>query len=122
MQRFKVHSHSQAVFPYSQESTSSSLQYHTSITSVEPYLSTGINQPIIGIVHLLFIGGESILIGSIFDVVSCRLLRKLVKFDYFGAIFYNWWRKVRKIGIFANQNAYFTKYLHEDPEYSGFSP
>ena len=29
MQRFKVHSHSQAVFPYSQESTTGSLQYHT---------------------------------------------------------------------------------------------
>ena len=29
MQRFKVHSHSQAVFPYSQEPTTGSLQYHT---------------------------------------------------------------------------------------------
>ena len=45
---------------------------------------------------------------------------KSVKSDYFGVIIYNWWRKVRKIGIFADQNTYFTRNLHEDPEYSGF--
>ena len=50
-------------------------------------------------------------------VVDCS--EKSVKSDYFGVIIYNWWRKVRKIGIFANQNAYFTKNLYEDPEYSG---
>ena len=31
-------------------------------------------------------------------VVDCS--EKSVKSDYFGVIFYNWWRKVRKIGIF----------------------
>ena len=107
MQRFKVHSHSQAVFPYSQESTSGSLQYHITHLSL---------------VILPFIGGESILIGSIFDVLVVDCSEKLVKSDYFGVIIYNWWRKVQKIGIFADQNTYFTKNLHEDPEYSGFLP
>ena len=46
---------------------------------------------------------------------------KSVKSDYFGVIIYNWWRKVRKIGIFAIQNAYFTESSYEHPEYSGFS-
>ena len=40
---------------------------------------------------------------------------KSVKSDYFGVIVYNWWRKVRKIRIFTDQNAYFTKNLHEGP-------
>ena len=53
-------------------------------------------------------------------VVDCS--EKSVKSDYFGVIIYNWWRKVQKIGIFAVQNAYFTKNLHEDPKYSGYSP
>ena len=53
-------------------------------------------------------------------VVDCP--EKSVKSDYFGVIIYNWWRKVRKIGIFADQNVYFPKNLHEDPEYSGFLP
>ena len=47
---------------------------------------------------------------------------KLVKSDYLGVIICNWWRKVRKIGIFANQNAYYTGNSYEDPKYSGFSP
>ena len=34
----------------------------------------------------------------------------------------NWWRKVRKIRIFANQNAYYTGNSYEDPKNSGFSP
>ena len=29
--------------------------------------------------------------------------KKSVKSGYFGVIIYNWWRKARKIGIFANQ-------------------
>ena len=41
---------------------------------------------------------------------------KSVKSDYFGVIIYNWWRKVRKIGIFAIQNAYFTESSYEQPE------
>ena len=40
-------------------------------------------------------------------VVDCS--EKSVKSDYFGVIICNLWRKVRKIGIFTNQNAYFTK-------------
>ena len=51
-------------------------------------------------------------------VVNCS--KQSVKSDYFWVIIYNWWRKVQKIGIFANQNAYFTKNLHKDPEYSVF--
>ena len=46
---------------------------------------------------------------------------KLVKSDYFGVIIYNWWRKVRKIGIFSIKNAYFTESSYEHPKYSGFS-
>ena len=53
-------------------------------------------------------------------VVDCS--EKSVKSGYFGVIIYNWWRKVRKIGIFTYQNAHFTKNLHEDPKYLGFSP
>ena len=45
---------------------------------------------------------------------------KSVKSDYFGVIVYNWWRKVRKIGIFADQDAYFTKNLHETPNTRDF--
>ena len=45
---------------------------------------------------------------------------KSVKSDYFGVIIYNWWRKVRKIGIFAIQNAYFAESSYEQPEYSDF--
>ena len=45
---------------------------------------------------------------------------KSVKSDYFGAIICNWWRKVRKIGIFAKQNAYFTESSYKYPEYSDF--
>ena len=117
MQRFKVHSHSQAVFPYSQESTIGSLQYHTTQPNIGKKNYTCLWCGIIP-----FIGGESVLIGSIFDVFSCQLLQKSVKSDYFGVIFYNLWRKVRKIEIFTNQNADFTTNLHEDPEYSGFLP
>ena len=47
---------------------------------------------------------------------------KSVKSDYLGVIICNWWRKVQKIGIFANQNAYFTRNSYEYPKYSGFSP
>ena len=81
MQRFKVHSHSQAVSPTHrslQPVASSSVQTlhitseeYQPITSGELYLSLVENQP--------FIGGESVLIGSIFDVFSCRLLRKIGK-------------------------------------------
>ena len=46
---------------------------------------------------------------------------KSVKSDYFGVIIYNWWRKDRKIRIFAKQNAYFTESSYEHPKYSGFS-
>ena len=55
MQRFQVHSHSQALTP-----TYRSLQPVAS-TSVQPY-GQGQTTP--------FIGGESVLIGSIFDVFS----------------------------------------------------
>ena len=34
-------------------------------------------------------------------VVNCS--EKSVKSGYFGVIICNWWRKVQKIGIFANQ-------------------
>ena len=40
---------------------------------------------------------------------------KSVKSDYFGVIIYNWWRKVRKIGIFAKQNAYLLKIHTNNP-------
>ena len=81
MQRFKVHSHSQAVSP-----THRSLQPVAS-SSVQTPLFTSENtkpitseefKPFIGRTQP-FIGGESILIGSIFDVFSCRLLRKIGK-------------------------------------------
>ena len=45
---------------------------------------------------------------------------KLVKSDYFGVIIYNWWRKARKIGIFAIQNAYFTESSYEQPNIRDF--
>ena len=71
MQRFQVHSHSQALTP-----THRSLQLIASF-SVQQNLSTS-GQPFIGN-HLLLIGGESVLIGSIFDVFSCRLLQNIGK-------------------------------------------
>ena len=53
-------------------------------------------------------------------VIDCS--EKSLKSDYFGAIICNWWRKVRKIRIFTEQNAYFTENSYEHPEYSGFLP
>ena len=47
---------------------------------------------------------------------------KSVKSDYLGVIICNWWRKVRKIGIFAAQNAKYTANLSEDPKKLGSSP
>ena len=47
---------------------------------------------------------------------------KSVKSDYLGVIIYIWWREVRKIGIFAAQNAKHTANLYEDPEKLGSSP
>ena len=41
---------------------------------------------------------------------------KLVKSDYLGVIICIWWRKVQKIGIFANQNAKYTTNSYEDPK------
>ena len=73
MQRFKVHSHSQAVSPThrSLQPVASSSVQTLHITSEEPTPSLVAYQP--------FIGGESVLIGSIFDVFSCRLLQKIGK-------------------------------------------
>ena len=44
---------------------------------------------------------------------------KSVKSDYLGVIICNWWRKVKKIGIFANQNAKYTANSYEDTKKSG---
>ena len=63
MQRSRYTHTAKQVFPYSQESTTGSLHKHTHYT-------------IINDKALFIIGGESDLIGSIFDVFSSRLLRK----------------------------------------------
>ena len=47
---------------------------------------------------------------------------KSVKSDYLGVIICNWWRRVRKIGIFAAQNAKYTENSYEDPKKLGFLP
>ena len=64
MQRFKVHSHSQAVSPThrSLQPVASSSVQTLHITSEEPTPSL-----------------VAVLIGSIFDVFSCQLLRKIGK-------------------------------------------
>ena len=41
---------------------------------------------------------------------------KSVKSDYLGVIICNWWRKVGKIGIFANQNAKYTANSYMTPK------
>ena len=41
---------------------------------------------------------------------------KLVKSDYLGVIICIWWRKVKKIGLFATQNAKYTANSCEDPK------
>ena len=76
MQRFKVHSHSQAVFPYLQEPTTSSLQYHTPITSVEPYLSLVNNLPIIGRQDNLSIETLHLFIQGLFDYCTLNYFCK----------------------------------------------
>ena len=68
MQRFQVHSHSQVLTPTHR--------------SLQPVASIGVQttQPFISVEPVNFsIGGESVLIGSIFDVFSCRLLQKIGK-------------------------------------------
>ena len=109
MQRFKVHSHSQAVSPThrSLQPVASSGVQTLLCTNREPNLSL-VENPFSWVLFLMCL------------VVDCS--EKSVKSGYFGVIIYNWWRKVQKIGIFANQNAHFTKNSYEDPEYSGFSP
>ena len=74
MQRSRYTRTAKQVFPYSQESTTGSLHKSTILPtiSVESLL-------IIGKETLPIIGGESDLIGSIFDVFSSRLLRKIGK-------------------------------------------
>ena len=94
MQRSRYTHIAKQVFPYSQESTTSSLPYISLVYN--PNLHTYHWWRIRAFIPI--IGGESDLIGSIFDVFSSRLLRKSVNSDYFGVIIYNWWRKVRKIG------------------------
>ena len=42
--------------------------------------------------------------------------KKLVKSDYLGVVICNWWRRVQKIGIFADQNAKYTENSYEDPK------
>ena len=57
--------------------------------------------------------------SSIFDVFNCRLPQKIGKICIFGVISITGGESL-KFGIFANQNAYFTKNLYEDPEYLDF--
>ena len=47
--------------------------------------------------------------------------KKLVKSDYFGVIICIWWRRFRKIRIFAKQNAKYTVSWYEDSKYLGLS-
>ena len=84
MQRFQVHSHSQALTP-----TYRSLQSVASI-SVQHYLSLVDNQIYFSLVLFLM-------------CLIVNYSKKLVKSDYLGVIICDWWRKIRKIGIFANQ-------------------
>ena len=64
-----------SINPYSQESTTGSLHQCT----IHPTHHWCRTQPFIGESFKLFIGGESSLIGSIFDVYNCRLLQKIGK-------------------------------------------
>ena len=70
MQRSRYTHTAKQVFPYSQGSKTGSL--HSLSTSVQSNIST-IGRTI------FIIGGESNLIGSIFDVFSSQLLRKIGK-------------------------------------------
>ena len=49
-------------------------EYSPTHRSLQPVASSTTNQPIIGVKTQHIIGGESILVGSIFDVFSCQLL------------------------------------------------
>ena len=60
MQRFKVHSHSQAVFPYSQESTTGSFQYHTT-----PTICGLLNPTLVGSTPYLSLSMDGIRLGDI---------------------------------------------------------
>ena len=86
MQRSRYTHIAKQVFPYSQESTTGSLQYTYHKRS--PYISqvNNLYPPLVeNHIHhkqtlfLFIIGGEPVLIGSIFDVFSSRLLRKIGK-------------------------------------------
>ena len=76
MQRSRYTHIAKQVFPYSQESTTGSLHKHTTyslpLIDTTTYLSLYRKT-------LFIIGGESDLIGSIIDVFSSRLLRKIGK-------------------------------------------
>ena len=86
MQRSRYTHTAKQVFPYSQESTTSSLPY-LSLVYNTPYSFIGETVLIIGGETVLIIGGETVLIiggepdliGSIFDVFSSRLLQKIGK-------------------------------------------
>ena len=69
MQRSRYTHTAKQVFPYSQESTTGSLPLTISIGNI--IFTIGKLVPIIG--------GEPVLIGSIIDVFSSRLLRKIGK-------------------------------------------
>ena len=77
MQRSRYTHIAKQVFPYSQESTTGSLQrtYHNNHHSPQVDNPTFITSK----TFYFIIGGESVLIGSIFDVFSSRLLRKIGK-------------------------------------------
>ena len=49
------------------------------------------------------------------------LCHKIGLSDYLGVIICNWWRKVQKIRIFANQNAKYTANSYEDSKKLGNS-
>ena len=68
MQRSRYTHTAKQVFPYSQEPTTGSLHKSTLVHTI-----LTIDKPI------FIIGGESVLIGSIIDVFSGQLLRKIGK-------------------------------------------
>ena len=94
-----------SINPYLQESTTGSL-HHCTI----PPFSLIENKPNFSLVENPF----SYVLFLMCLVVDCS--EKLVKSGYLGVIICNWWRKVGKIGIFANQNVYYTRNPYEHPE------
>ena len=86
MQRSRYTHIAKQVFPYSQESTTGSLQYSYHNRSLHTPQVNNLYLPLVeNHIHhwykqtLFIIGGESVLIGSIFDVFSSQLLRKIGK-------------------------------------------